>query len=309
MIKRRKLLVFLEVSPPRAVALGLAAALWFGCGGFARLALAAFLLALLLQKRAVVPFKAIKPSLVEAEQAINGAIEEITVVGNNDHAAPEVFKEVFENAEGLNIQIVGGFVQQQHVGRLDQHPAEGEAAALASRELGQGAVLLGRWKQKAFQKLGCGDLFTPQIDPAGGFFHELDHFAIEPFAFVEVFGVLVQVTDVNGLPKQQAALGWLAPSGDEIKQGGFAAAVGADDADSVFRAEAVAEAIEEWATAPAAIGCDPNGFRFDHLFADAPADAGHLQLCFGLIGFLLAHRFDALQSRLLFGAARLGALA
>ena len=81
----------------------------------------AFLLALLLQKRAVVPFKATKPSLVEAEQAINGAIEEITVVGNNDHAAPKVFKEVFENAEGLNIQIVGGFVQQQHVGRLDQH--------------------------------------------------------------------------------------------------------------------------------------------------------------------------------------------
>ena len=74
-------------------------------------------------------------------------------------------------------------------------------------------------------------------------------------------------------------------------------------------AEAVAEAIEEWATAPAAIGCDPNGFRFDHLFADAAADAGHLQLCFGLIGFLLTHRFDALQSRLLFGAAGLGALA
>ena len=82
-------------------------------------------------------------------------------MGNNDHAAPEVLKKVFENAEGLNIQIVGGFVQQQHVGRLDQHPAEGEAAALAAGELGQGAVLLARWKQKAFQKLGCGDLFTP----------------------------------------------------------------------------------------------------------------------------------------------------
>ena len=47
-------------------------------------------------------------------------------------------------------------------------------------------------EQKAFQKLRCGDLFTPQIDPAGGFFHELDHFAIEPFAFVEGFGVLVR---------------------------------------------------------------------------------------------------------------------
>ena len=121
--------------------------------------------------------------------------------------------------------------------------------------------------------------------------------------------MLVQVADVNGLSKEQAALGGLAPSGDEIKQGGFAAAVGADDPDSVFGAEAVAEAIEEWATTLVAIGCDANGFGFDHLFADAPADAGHLQLCFGLIGFLLTHRFDALQPRLLFGAAGLGALA
>ena len=83
LIESRKLLVFLEVSTPRTIALGFAAALRFWRGGFARLGLAPFLLALLLQKRAVVPFKSIKPSLVEAEQAINGAIEEITVVGNN----------------------------------------------------------------------------------------------------------------------------------------------------------------------------------------------------------------------------------
>ena len=74
-------------------------------------------------------------------------------MGDNNHAAPEVLEKVFENTEGLDIEIVGGFVQQQHVGRLDQHSAEGESPALASRELGQGAVLLGGWKQKAFQQL------------------------------------------------------------------------------------------------------------------------------------------------------------
>ena len=71
--------------------------------------LAAFLVALLLQKRGVVPFETVQPPLVEAEQTIYGAIEEITVVGDNDHAASKVLEKVFQNTEGLNIQIVGWF--------------------------------------------------------------------------------------------------------------------------------------------------------------------------------------------------------
>ena len=121
--------------------------------------------------------------------------------------------------------------------------------------------------------------------------------------------MLIEVADMNGVPEEQAALGGLTASGDEIEQGGFAAAVGADDADPVFGAEAVAEAIEKGSAATAAIGGDTNCFGFDNLFSDASADAGHLQLTLGLIGFLLTHRFDALQPCLLFGAARLGALA
>ena len=81
----------------------------------------------MLEKVAVVALKALQLSLLEAEQPIHGSIEKVAVMGHDDHAATEVLEEVLEDAQGLDIEIVGGFIQQQHIGRLNQHSTQREA--------------------------------------------------------------------------------------------------------------------------------------------------------------------------------------
>ena len=88
-------------------------------------------------------------------------------------------------------------------------------------------------------------MFAPKVDAAGGFLHKLDHLALKPLALGEGLGVLVEVADMHGFAQANRALGRFAPSGDEIEQGRFAAAVGPDDAHPVFRAEAVAEVFQQ----------------------------------------------------------------
>ena len=122
-------------------------------------------------------------------------------MGHHDHAAPEVFKKVLQNAQGADVEIVGGFIQQQHVRGLDQHPAQGQTPTLAAGQLGQGTVLLSRGEEEPFQQLGGGDLLSADFDAAGGFFNEFDHLALQPLPLGESLGVLVEVADVDGLPQ------------------------------------------------------------------------------------------------------------
>ena len=267
-----------------------------------------FLQTLLLEKAAVVAFEPLQMSLFKAEQAVNGAIQKITVVGHNDHAALEVLQEILQNTQGAHVKIIGGFIQQQHIRGLDQHPAEGQTPTLSTGQLGQGAVLLGRGEQKPLQQLGCGDLLTANFDAAGSFLDEFDHLALEAFPFGEGSGVLVEVADVNGLTQAQCSGGGLAPTGNQIQQGGFAAAVRPDDADAIFRAEAVTEIAQQRTSFRLAIDRHPHGFRLDHKLADAAADTGHLKGLALLLKWCFAHGLDPLQAGLLLGAAGFGTL-
>ena len=101
-------------------------------------------------------------------------------MGDHHHAAAEVLKEVLQHPEGLHIQIVGGFIEQQHIGCLDQQPAQVQPPPLAAREPRHRLVLLGRRKQEALQQLGGAELHPIHLHPAGGLLHHLDHLALGP---------------------------------------------------------------------------------------------------------------------------------
>ena len=60
---------------------------------------------------AVVALKTVETAVFKVEQAIDGAIQEVAVVGDHHHTAAEVFQQVLENAQGLHIEIVGGLIQ------------------------------------------------------------------------------------------------------------------------------------------------------------------------------------------------------
>ena len=230
-------------------------------------------------------------------------------MGDDDHAAAEVFEEVLQNAQGLHVQIVRGLIQQQHVRGLDQHPAQRQPSPFSPGKFRQRAVLLCGGEQKPFQQLRGCDLFATEVDPAGGLLDEVDHLPLQALALGERFGVLIEVADVHGFPEFKGSARGLAPAGNQIQQGRLAAAVGTDDSDPILRAEAVAEVLEQRAAVLLPIGGDADRFGFDHHLADATAHAGHLQLVAGLQRLLLPHRLDALQAGFLFGAPSLGALA
>ncbi len=56
-------------------------------------------------------------------------------MGDRDHAARELLEEALQPGDRLGVEVVGGLVEQQHVGRLQQQAAEGHPPPLAARQL------------------------------------------------------------------------------------------------------------------------------------------------------------------------------
>ena len=78
-------------------------------------------------------------------------------MGDQDHAAREGLQVVLQPGHRLRVQMVGGFVQQQHVGLGQQQPRQRHPALLAPRQLVHGPV--GR---RAAQRLH--GLLDPRVD-------------------------------------------------------------------------------------------------------------------------------------------------
>ncbi len=61
-------------------------------------------------------------------------------MGDQDHAAREGLQVVLQPGHGLRVQVVGRFVEQQHVGLRQQQAGERDAALLTPRQLVDGPV-------------------------------------------------------------------------------------------------------------------------------------------------------------------------
>ena len=55
-------------------------------------------------------------------------------MGNGHHGAREALQEQFKPVHTFCIQVVGGFVKQQHVGAAEQQTAQGHTAFFTARE-------------------------------------------------------------------------------------------------------------------------------------------------------------------------------
>ena len=68
-------------------------------------------------------------------------LDEPEVVANQHGAAVEVVDGVGECVDGLDVQVIGGFVQEEQVGVLHGQPGETHAALLAVGQVLNGAHL------------------------------------------------------------------------------------------------------------------------------------------------------------------------
>ena len=72
---------------------------------------------------------------VQFQNPLGGVVQEVAVVGDGHHSAGKALQELLQPVDAFRIQVVGGFVQQQHVGLAQQQAAQGHAALLATRQV------------------------------------------------------------------------------------------------------------------------------------------------------------------------------
>ena len=113
-------------------------------GALARLLLAALLgeaLLLLLEPGRVVALVGDAAAAIELEDPARHVVEEVAVVGDDQDGARIVAQMPFEPGRGLGVEMVGGLVEKQQLGLLEQQLAQGDAAALAARQLVDGRIV------------------------------------------------------------------------------------------------------------------------------------------------------------------------
>ena len=143
----------------------------------------------LLQPRGVVALPRNAVAAVQFQNPAGDVVEEVAVVGHGDDGARVGFQELFEPSDGLGVEVVGGFVQQEHVRLRHQQTTQRNAALLTTGEVCHAglprrqAQCVGGHVQRAVQVVAVGggeDAF--QFSLAG---REL----VEVRVFVRVGGV------------------------------------------------------------------------------------------------------------------------
>ena len=240
---------------------------------------------------------------LEGEDVGGDAVEEPAVVGNHHGAAGEAFEAFFEGADGVYVEIVGGFVEEDEVGPAFEQAGEVDAVAFAAGEHADFLLLIGPGEAE------LGAVGTGVYLAAG---HTDDLFAAAD-GLVDGLGVgqgvarLVHVGDEYGVADAQGAGIGFFGTGDEAEEGGLARAVGADDADQAAGWKGEAEVFEEDFFA---VGFG-HAFELDHELAEARA-LGENKFEFAVLlggDGAADHFFVGADAGLGFGVAGLGTLA
>ena len=68
-------------------------------------------------------------------------IEEVAVVGNGNDGTLILLQVLLQPINALSIKVVGGLVEEQDIGLLQEQPAQSHTTALTTREVCHGLVL------------------------------------------------------------------------------------------------------------------------------------------------------------------------
>ena len=195
-------------------------------------------------------------------------------MGDGHHRAREALQKQLEPVDTFGVQVVGGFVQQQHVGPAEQQTAQSHTAFFTTREFANDGIprgqtqsvgcnfelvigriarcgndgfqlgLLGgeRIEVGVFFSVGCIDFFEASLRR----FH-FAHAAFNRFAhgFVGVhLGLLGQIPNFESGHGNGFAFNFLVDAGHDFQQGGLAGTVQAEHTNFGARKEAKGNVFE-----------------------------------------------------------------
>jgi hypothetical protein len=156
------------------------------------------------------------------------AVEKPAVMADDHGAAGKVFQSLFQGAHGVDVEIVGRFVEQQHIAALLEHPGQVHPVALAAGNLAH-LVLLIRTGEIELGHIGAGiDLSGAEPDGFLAFGDDLKNGLVG----IKAVPGLVDIGQLDRLADADGARIRLVLAGDHPEKSGLAGAVGSDNADN-----------------------------------------------------------------------------
>ena len=180
---------------------------------------------------------------------------------NRDNDPREPVKVVFQHLQCRNIQIIRRLVQHQHVRRFHQNTQQIQPSFLSARKLADPRILHLRRKQKTLAHSRSRHQSVRRPDILRGIADVVD----DTLVFIQCFIFLTEISDTDCLSDLHAAACRRYYAEKGFEECCFAAAVRADDADTVCFGEHISKVMKQNASAVPA----RNRMRFDRLSTDA----------------------------------------
>ncbi len=220
---------------------------------------------------------------------------------DHHHTTGERQNGLLQRAQGFNVQIVGGFVQQQHVGALLEGVGQVQTAALTTGEFAH-TFLLVRTLEVEAAHIGARVHFV--VADAQNVLATGDGFP-DGLVILQVLPALFNVGHLHSLAQLDLAAVGLLGTGDHPEQGGLTGTVTTDNTDHGTFGNAHGQVVDQQAVA-VALG---DIFQFDHFVPQALArrNVDFVGLVAGL-EFLALQLIEAGQAGFVLGLTALGVL-
>ncbi len=145
-------------------------------------------------------------------------------MGNDEEGAGVVDECFLQDVLRLHVEVVGGLVENEEVGRADQHADQGDAGALAAAEDSDFFEDIVAFEEETAEDIARGHLGAARLD----LLHRFDHGEVG----IEFVGVVLVEERGKGLWAEFVITGGgFLLAGDHAAEGGLTRAVGADDGD------------------------------------------------------------------------------
>jgi len=212
-----------------------------------------------------VAFEEFNLALVLIVQDMGGdPVQEPAIVGDDHGAAGEFQQRVFQGTQGFDVQIVGGFVQQQHVAAGLQQLGQVQAPALATGEFANPLLLIGALEVETADIGAARELEVADLENVLAASHFIEYRLLT----VHLVAELIHRRQLDGIAEDDLAAIGLLLAGQQPEQGGFTGTVRTNDADDGALGNGKGEIVDQH---PIAIAL-AQVRHFHHLVAEAPAE-------------------------------------
>jgi len=174
---------------------------------------------------------------LKGKQPPGHAVEEVAVMRNDYHRALERGQVIFQNFQRRDIQIVGRFIQQQHVWRSHQQTGQIEPPLFAAREPLHRSILHIRRKKKLLKHLRRGEPPVRRFHIFGNVAHEIN----QPHIRLHLRKFLCEKSDFHGFADGNRAGVRRKLTGKHAQQRRFTAAVRPDDSHALIPQNGIGE--------------------------------------------------------------------